>query len=140
MNWYRNLSLTAKTMCKVLAALFGILLVAGLVVSLAVYPFEKPLAFALGLALGTGLSLWKVVLMEKSLSRSVDMDASGAKNYATAQMMLRYLLTIGVLVLAFFCRNVIGPIGVVAGILSLQISAYVTAFKLRKINLDAPKE
>lgn len=138
MGWYQKLSLTAQTMCRVLAGLFVILLVAGLVVILAVYPFESPFAFALGLFLGSALSLWKVVLLERSLLKSVDMG-EGAKNHANLQMMLRYLLTAGVLAVAFFFRHIIGPFGVVAGILSLQITAYVTAFKLRGINLDRPK-
>lgn len=138
MSWYRNLTLTAKTMCRVLAALFAVLLGVGLVVILAIYPFEKPLAWGLGLLLGTGLSVLKVVLMDKSLAKSVDMDAEGAKNYANLQMMLRYALTIAVLVGAFFFRNVIGAFGVVAGILALQISAYISAFALRKVNLDKP--
>ncbi len=138
MRWYRELSITAQIICKALAVLSLILLVVGLVVTFFLYPFEKPLAFVVGLLAGTILSVLKVVLLEKSLTKSMDMDGKTAKNYSNFQMVARYFLTILVLLVAAFFRNVIGIFGTVAGILALQPAAYIAAWRIRKLQLDKP--
>lgn len=138
MKWFSELSLTARTMCRVLAAMYLVLLAIGLGVILLVYPFEKPFAYGVGLLLGTGLSALKVILLEKSLQRSIDMEGKMAGNYANLQMVGRYFLTIAVLALAVFFRTIVGVFGVVIGIISLQIAAYITSWRLRKARLDPP--
>ena len=138
MRWYRELSLTAQVMCKALAGLYPVLLAIGVMVHFFLYPFEKPVAFAVGLLAGTILSASKVVLLEKSLSKSLDMEGKVAKNYANFQMVARYFLTIVVLLLAAFFRDIIGLFGTVAGILALQPAAYTAAWRIRKLKLDPP--
>jgi len=138
MRWYRELSITAQIICKALAVLYLVLLAIGLVVNFFLYPFEKPLPFAVGLLAGTVLSVLKVVLLEKSLVKSMDMDGKIATNYSNVQMVARYFLTIIVLFLAAFFRNVIGLFGTVAGILALQPAAYIAAWRIRKLQLDKP--
>ena len=138
MRRFRELSVTAQMMCKALAALYPVLLILGLVVYFFLYPFEKPLPFAVGLLAGSLLSASKVVLLEKSLTKSLDMEGKVAKDYTNLQMAARYFLTIAVLVLAVFFRNVIGLLGTVAGIIALQPAAYIAAWRIRKLQLDPP--
>jgi uncharacterized membrane protein YbhN (UPF0104 family) len=61
---------------------------------------NRQLAFALGLALGAGVSAAKWLMAEKALTRAVEMNGKGAEAFAKAQFSLRYLLLGGVLVAA----------------------------------------
>jgi membrane protein YqaA with SNARE-associated domain len=130
---FSNLSETARLMLGAICALFAALLPAGLLAASLIYPFEEPLPFAAGLLCGCLLSAAKVILLEKTLARSVDREpASSAKAYATLQALLRYGGTIAVLLCAVAFPRVIGVFGIAAGILTLQISAYAANFMLKK--------
>ena len=121
-------------MCLVIAGLYAALLMLGLLVTLIIYPFEAPLPYALGLTLGCLLSLGKVILLEKALDRSLDAgEEKSAKNYAHFQSILRYLLTIAVLLVVVLFPRVFGLFGVILGVLSLQISAYITGAIVKKM-------
>lgn len=135
-----NLSLTARTMCKVLGALFAVFLVIGLGVIWLIYPFEPPFAYLMGLVLGFLLSASKVVLLERMLERSVGLEEKQAKNYGSLQSILRYFLTVVILLLVVFFPKVFGLWGAVVGLLSLQLSAFLTGRLLRGKNLDQPAE
>lgn len=121
-----KISKTAAVMCTVIGVLFLALLAIGLLVAVFLYPFERPAAYALGLLLGCLLSAVKVVLLERALDRSMDMEGAPAKGYASLMAVLRYLLTIFALLPVFFFRDVFGLSGVIIGILSLQAAAYIT--------------
>lgn len=127
-----NLSETAAVMCTAIGGLFILFLAAGLTVSSLIYPFERPAQYALGLLMGCLLSAAKVVLLEKSLDRSVDMEGKTAQGYANLMAVLRYLLTVAVLLLVFFFRDVFGLFGAIVGILSLQVAAYITGHIIKK--------
>ena len=114
-----------------IGGLFCALLLAGLLVIILAYRFERPLAFGVGLFLGCALSAGKVVLLEKTLSKAVDMESEKAKNYARAQMLLRYGLTILVVLGAVFFKEAIGLYGIIAGLLTLQLASYIAHFALR---------
>jgi len=118
-------------MLQSIGLLFGILLVAGLLVSTLLFPFEKPLPYFLGLLMGSLLSAAKVILLEKSLGNSLDMEGTNARNYAGAQAVLRYFLTILVLLPVFFLPGIFGLFGTILGILALQFAAYITGFRLK---------
>lgn len=132
-----SLSPTARIMCASLGGLFLAVLLVGLIIAGLVYPFEAPLPFALGLLAGTLLSMWKVILMESSIAKVVDMEGKASQTYASFFAMLRYILTAVVLVCAFLFKTVIGPFGAVIGVLNLQIAAYITGWLLRK---DTPPQ
>lgn len=127
-----KVSETAATMCAAIGGLFLLLLAAGLLATTLIYQFERPLPYALGLLLGCILSAVKVVLLEKALDRSVDMEGKTAQGYASLMAALRYMLTIGVFLLVFFFRDVFGLFGAIIGVLSLQISAYITGHIINK--------
>jgi len=130
-----RLSQTAVIMMTVIAGLFGALLPCGLAVIWLVYRFEGPLAFGVGLFAGCALSMLKVYLMERALSRALDMEAGKAKGYASLQALLRYGLTIAALVGAGLCARrwpqAVGLYGAIAGTLTLQLASYITSFVLK---------
>ena len=132
----RGLSRTARIMIAALVGLFAAFLVAGLCLGLLVASFERPGAYALGLAAGTAVSIIKVVLMERGLNRIADMgeagEHGGARAYGTFQVVLRNMLTLALFAAAFLFRAVIGPWGAITGTLALQLSAYITGYALRR--------
>jgi len=127
-----RISKTASVMIRVLAGLFAALLVVGLLVIHFIHPFERPLPYCVGLLLGHAISAVKVILLDKSINHALDMEGKQAKNYAGLQSILRYFLTIAVLLGAAFLSDFIGLFGVILGILSLQISAYIANAVLKK--------
>jgi len=126
-----KLSRTAVTMLIAIAGLFGALLLAGELVIFLAYRFEGPLPFGIGLLLGCALSAAKVVLLEKALSKAVDMEAEKAKNYARLQMVLRYGLTLLVVLSAVLFRQAVGLFGIIAGLLTLQLASYIANIFLK---------
>lgn len=129
--FFSKLSYTAKTMCGVIGIIFGGFLLVGLIVSIFIYRFESPLAYSVGLFLGSALSLVKVILLEKALNSSVELESQKAKNYSSLQAILRYALTIIVLLLVVFFPKVFGLFGAIIGVLSLQLAAYITTAVLK---------
>lgn len=134
-----KISETAALMCLHTALLFGVLLVLGMVVCLWVYPFEQPLPYALGLTVGCLLSFAKIVMLERALNRSSDMDEKSARNYVSLQAMLRYGLTIVVLAGVVFAKGFFGLFGVIFGVLSLQGAAYITGAIIKNRPLRTEK-
>lgn len=130
-----KISETAAIMCIAIGALFILLMAVGLTVAILIYPFENPGHYALGLMTGCLLSEVKVVLLEKSIDRSADMNGGVAQGYASLMAILRYVLTVAVLLLVFFFREVFGLIGTITGILSLQAAAYITGHIVKKMNI-----
>jgi len=132
MREFFNVSETAKTMIKSLGVVILILLAGGLLITSFVYSFEKPAPYVIGLLTGGLLSMFKVILLERSLNRSVEMGAKSAQGYVGLQAILRYLLTIAVFLLVVFFPVAFGLFGTILGVLSLQLSAYITGFMMRK--------
>ncbi|MDR1438587.1 MAG: hypothetical protein LBJ10_00795 [Clostridiales bacterium] len=129
------LSKTARLMLGAICAIFACLLPIGLAVSAFAYPFEAPAPFAAGLLAGCLLSAAKVALLDRSVARAVDRgDGAKAKNYASAQAALRYAGTALVLGCAVMFPRVFGLFGIIAGVLSLQLAAYIAGFLLRREN------
>ena len=125
------LSHTAKTMIAVECILFAVLLVAGCAIIMFVYPFERPLPYSIGLLTGCALSGAKILLLDHTNSKAVDLGKN-AKNYATLQAILRYFGTIAAVAPAFIFRGAFGVYGVAAGLLSLQLAAFITSFIIGK--------
>lgn len=135
MNRFQKLfrvSETAAIMSGAICVLVVFFLAAGHLVIKLFYGFEQPLPYTLGLLLGGLLSVSKVILLEKSLEHSLDMEGKKAQGYAGLQATLRYLLTIGVFLLVFLFPHVFGLFGAIIGVLSLQGAAYLTNFVLNK--------
>ena len=124
--WFSRYSRMAKTMCAVECLLFVLLLATGFAIYYALYPFEQPLPYSVGLLTGCAISVIKIMLLEKTLARAVDLGKR-AKLYAAMQALLRYFVTIAAVVPAFIFRGVFGVFGIVAGLLTLQLSAIIAS-------------
>ena len=132
MNIFTGLSKTAVVMSIILGLLFPTLFLIGFLVIQFVYPFEQILPFGTGLFGGMLISLVKVILLEKSITKAVQMDDGGrAKNYANLQSILRYIGTFALIAGAVCFPKVFGLFGIIVGILSLQLAAYITAGVLK---------
>ena len=129
--WFRGLSRTARAMCAAEGLLFVVLLAAGPAVYFFIYPFERPLPYAIGLFTGCLVSFLKIIMLEKTLSRSVDMGKN-AKVYASLHAMLRFFLAAAAVAPAFIFRGSFGVFGVVAGLLTLQLSAFIASVAISK--------
>ena len=124
-----NLSETARIMMAAVLVICFALLVLGLVVINILYQFfdiqlEKNLPFITGMVFGCLHSVIKVVLMEKSLDKIATAEKESAKAVGILLYMGRMVLTIAVLALAVLFRDIFGWVGTIAGVLSLQLSAY----------------
>lgn len=128
----KDLSETSKIMLKWLVILIFASWLLGSGVFIIIKKADIVLQYILGVLLGGGFSALKLVLMEKSLSKSADMQSGRSSGYAAAHYMLRYFLTIGVLVLAMVMRNTFNFFGVIIGILLLQFSAYLATYEIKK--------
>ena len=119
---------TVRIMLLALLVILLILAAIGLAVILLLYPFEKPLPFLLGLATGGALSGVKLLMLEKSLNRTLDMESGHATNMARLHFILRYAVTIAVLALVVILRAYVGIIGTALGIFAMQLTVYVYGF------------
>lgn len=87
--------------------------------------------YFLGLFLGTLFSILKIILLEKTLEKSINMNPEKAVNYTRLHYSLRYLLTGAVLIIAAKNPN-LSLIGVILGILILRPALFIISFKIKK--------
>ena len=121
----KNLTKTTKIMVLAVAGISFVLLLIGLAVILFFYAFEEPLPFALGVILGGVASVIKAVWSEISTIKIIDSEKKNVQGIAVLHYLGRLMLTVAVLLLAVFFRDVIGLFGVIVGIFSLRIAAFV---------------
>ncbi len=121
-----NVSDTAKKMMLLIGIIFIIALVIG---SLVYRDFAKIMPYAAGLSFGTLFAILKVILLEKSISKAIDMDSKQAQGYASLAFILRFSATAVLLVVSALNPS-IDLWGTIIGILSLQVSAYGVNFLL----------
>ena len=81
------------------------------------------LAFALGAFLTCGLNVVKIIMLERTVDKAIEMEAAHAKNYITAQYLFRLAITAVVLVAAALAPF-INIWGAAAGILTYQPAVY----------------
>lgn len=80
-------------------------------------------SWTMGIAFGLIFSVLKYQLMINSFNKALVLPEAKAKNYATAQYMIRYVLTGIVLVIAALEPS-INLLGVFMGLLSMKVAAY----------------
>ena len=85
------------------------------------------LGWALGIIVGTLVSVLKVFLLERTLNKAVDMSPEDAKNYTRSRYTFRMVLRILVLV-ASIKIHFIDVIGVIVGLLLVQPAVYIVNF------------
>ena len=122
-----NLSLPSKKMIQVIGLSAVVIIVGGA----AIYRSLEAVYFAFGVVLTSALNAIKVVLLERTVRKAVDIEEPDAgKNYVRLQYLLRYFLTGAVLlavglVTAYAKPPFINIWGAIAGIFTLQISVIV---------------
>jgi hypothetical protein len=111
---------------KMIAAILIISLVC-ILASVIYYRSLNFLPFMLGIILGSALSIMKVFLLGRTVNKALSMEKHRAGNYVSIQHLLRLVLTGFVLFLGAILPH-ISLWGVVAGILSFQLSLYKIKF------------
>lgn len=114
---------TAKQIIMIMLALF--LISAGVGTMFV----SEPIAFMMGLLFGTVFSIIKMILLEKTLDKALEMSSEKAVNYTRIHYVLRYFLTFGVILVAT-TRNM-DLVGVAIGILLSTPAVYIMQFKNR---------
>lgn len=132
MKLFSNLSRTSAIMMKTVGIVCFAMLILGMSVIIFAYPFEKPLAFAIGMATGYAHSILKVVLLERSINQSMDMEKKQAESYAHLHYIGRFVITIAVFAMVILLPGVFGLFGTILGVLSLQIAAHITSIVLKR--------
>lgn len=125
-----NLSDTCKKLICVTAVCALILYFLGIATILMGILNESILAFTLGAVFGSVFTFLKIMLLEKSVQKAVNMSPEDSRNYMRANYMSRYFLTGVVVLVAIFVKN-ISLIGVILGLFSMTPAAFITG-KLEK--------
>lgn len=82
------------------------------------------LLWSVGIAIGVLICIFRILSMTSSLEKAADMSPENAKNYARAQYMLRYVITLVVAVIACY-KGIADPIALIVGIVLLQPAVYI---------------
>ena len=89
------------------------------------------LPFMLGVIIGSAVSIYKVILLERAVDKALDMEKKRAGNYVSLQHLLRLLLS-GIALLLGALVPQINLWGVVVGILSFQLALYMVNLTSKK--------
>lgn len=110
----------AKRMIIIIVGIAALFVVASFVYyrSLAFLPF------LLGTLLGTGVSIWKVFVLERAVDRALGMDKKKAGNYVSLQQLFRLFVT-GVVLFVGAVVPQVNLWGVAAGIMAFQLALYL---------------
>lgn len=115
-----------------LALLKGICIICILGAIIGVFVTSSPFAYLAGIGIGAVISLLKLVLLEIAVSQVMELEAKEAKSAMRRSYMFRYLVTgVGVFVAIHFL-GIPGFAGVAVGLLSMNFSAYVSHFLMKK--------
>lgn len=106
---------------------------------LGVFVVSEKWPYIIGLLIGGFISVIKVVMMEISLTKAVQMEPHRATNYAKAQYFLRMALTFLVLAAGVY-TPVIGFIGLVIGLFALKPAAFLQGILDPKVPKDGSVE
>lgn len=85
---------------------------------------ESMIMWAVGMAIGVLICIFRVLSMTRSLEKAADMSPENAKNYARMQYMLRYVITLAIAVIACY-KGIADPIALIIGIVLLQPAVYI---------------
>ena len=127
----KHFSKTSILMMKSAGAICAGLLILGLAVIFYIYAFEKPLPFAVGMGMGLIHTIVKIITLEKSIQKTVDLEKNHAVIMARLLSAARFGITILIFVPVLLFPGIFGLFGTIAGVLSLQLCVYPTHFLLR---------
>lgn len=96
-------------------------------------------AYAKGLALGGIFTILKIQLMQTTFKKAITKKRKSAESYATAHYIMRYLLTLLVIVIGAL-EPTIHIMGVIIGLLSMKAAAYWQGYKEKPTPKDGSVE
>jgi uncharacterized membrane protein YjgN (DUF898 family) len=138
-----KLSEPAKKMILVIGIASLVLMAAGIVI----YRSFSAVPFAIGVAIMAMLNCFKVYMVERTVTRTLDFDEKAdGKNFVRFQYLARFLLTGAVLVpIALLTADSLVWSamlwGSLAGVFTFQVAAYsVSLMKFKDDNVSAEKE
>lgn len=99
--------------------ILGFLMLFGLLVT------ENKLQYFIGILVGTGVSVILSFHMYTSIDRALCLDYDGAVRYSRKMAVVRMLIMAVSVVFAVFLSDYISLIGVILGIMTLKLSAYI---------------
>ncbi len=121
-----QLSEAGRKMILIIAALFLVALGVGLVFKLA-----PAFIYFKGLLLGSLFAALKVLMLERTLSKAVNMEPKSATNYSRMHYTLRYFLT-GLMLAVAALEPSISFLGAVIGLFTFTAAAYSVNFFLKR--------
>lgn len=110
------------TILYTMIGLSVVVLVGGLFIS------KEPLKFALGLALGTVISIVRLKMLARSANIAVQMEPAEAKAYMTGQYNVRMMLAVIAAIFGGIMRDHLSVIALVLGLLVMPLSVYIANF------------
>lgn len=108
----------------------AVLLIVGLFVS------KEPLKFALGLALGTAISVIRLKMLARAANLAVLMEPAEAKAYMTGQYNVRMMLAVLAAVFGGIMKAHLSVIALILGLLVMPPSVYIANFIYEKTGGD----
>ena len=88
----------------------------------------KYIIFPISVAAGCTVAVLLLLHMKKCASTIIELPAKRAKVFGRNMSLLRKLLMVAALGLAYYYREYVDPWGVLLGLFSLKIAAYVHGF------------
>lgn len=116
------MSCIARKTMIVVCGLFVLVVAAGIA-------FRRSFAFmpfALGALLGTALNILKIILLDRSVQKVIQMDPKDARNHVRSQHFFRLLLTALAFAVAVLLPGSVSIWGVAAGVCTLQVALLFT--------------
>ncbi len=98
---------------------------------------KNRLAVTLGLLLGVWTAMVNSVYIYRSLLRVLEMDEKNSVKAMRIPVMVRYCFMGIVITIALQYPQIFSPIGVILGLLSMKLSAYIQPFFMEH-SMDAP--
>lgn len=98
-----------------------------------IFLVDNKKTFIFGILYGAIFSALKVILLEKTLNKAVDMSAQKATNYIRIHYVLRYFLTFAILGIAVYRSDIMDIYGVIIGFLVLRPAIYLVNSKNNRL-------
>lgn len=112
--------------------IINVLLLACIALGAGIYFVSSPYAYLKGIAFGTIMTILRMILIERSTKKALDMDKARSTVYFGWTYLIRYIITGVVLVVAALQPDHINIWGVIIGLLLLKPAAYIVKIRERK--------
>ena len=111
--------------------MLGTLIFSAIGLAIGVFLVPDPVFYAIGVGLGTAMSILKTFLLERAINKLTQAgpdDVKAAQNAMRLGYMSRYLMTAGVLVGAVLLLDLWGLIGTFVGTVAMTLAAVAARF------------